>query len=211
MNNSDTNLFTEKELTTEIQGLKAVFFKIQEYTTNILKKEKELNYPIEYDFGSHEINLYDDYVGNRLYSESRLTKVLMQLVGASYLHYFKIEINNKIKAGSLSFDDGYKAYVKYDENLRNMQILQDEKSMSEKIKNKRDHLTAVGGFNSQTIEQKGEMVKNFWENRIYENFLAEFPIFEQFLKNIKLAITKEDVATYEKLYKIKFLIPIKNY
>ena len=163
----DVNLFTEEEVSNSFKNLEESYLGVEKQIDSIITKEKELNFPIKYDFVDNE-----GYINSGLVT---LNDSILSLISIIYSQYCKLEVNNKIKSGLLSFEMGLKYWKD-----NNLDFTTEEKiEMAEKIRIKRNELfNSIGNI---PMNEKEKEVKNFWRKYVYGYFYEKFPLFEYFI------------------------------
>ena len=174
----DKNLFTEKELVSEFEHVEHLWLRVEKDKDKILTNEKNMAYPIRYNFDKHRI--YSDKSDSLTLSDDILT-----LIAFIYFFYFKIEINNKIQAGICSFEDGFKTYREYqkEHNYYGKLTL-----VAREIENKRNDLFNMRAKiidDQKDTEEKSNDLEIFWRRSVHECFFEYFPLFKHFVDNLR--------------------------
>ena len=170
MKNLDADLFVKREQDLDKEKIEKAFNKVEENILNIIQKEKDEMYPITPNF------IHDRDV--QFSNVAILVQEISFLINNIYYYYFKLELNNKIRAGLITFEN---AFQEYDEK----EFINDTDwtIFAEKIRTKRKELL-LRHTTSMAEERKNE-IENFWKNFVYPYFYEEFPLLKYFISRTK--------------------------
>jgi len=163
------NLFTEKELQLDKQRIQEKYLNFEGSIKEILEKEKSHNYPT-----------IPGFVENKsVYSEiAEMSAIIISLLATINCFYFKLEINNKIRFGITTFENGFREY--YDKKFF---TTEDCLKFEDKIRNARKDL--FGGYANIPDDERKQDIEKFWKSYVQALFFKEFPLFKYFISRIE--------------------------